>query len=366
MSVFVFDKDTLDMLRYLLAMKHFKEYSIGPQGIDLHLCALTLERVLIQTGLNYPKFQKEKPSDLKIFDIAKFLSQKNIVNPSVASELIDYVNFHDAIMRTGAQITNEAAQTRASQLLRFLCTEAGINIEKESNRAAFEEIVNLRVGLPLKDQTFGIDETDFDCLDRLFLKSGFIQKEIAKKLVVRLKPAKASGFTPYTGGILLPFVTEQVSDMRGHIDNVYLGVIFTPGSIRIGLDFGAQAHKFRVKYYEMLLNGNLTGEIETLRRKAADYCFCDTYWYYHTRNLQSLQWGLTVYGSTRLAIENAIEETKQMEGTALSGHRYLISRVIQRRPEDFTYIAKGIINDAARNLNELYPILELIDKPQVT
>jgi hypothetical protein len=363
MSVFVFDKDTLDTLRYLLAMKHFKEYSIGPQGIDLHLCALTLERVLIQTGLNYPKFQKEKPSDLKIYDIAKYLSQKNIVNPSTASELFDYISFHDTMMRTGAQITNEVSHTRANQVLRFLCNEAGINIEKESNDATFEEIANHRMGLPIKDQTFEVEETDFDCLYRLHHKSSFIQSEIAKKLAVPLKPAKVSGFTPYTGGIMLPFVTEHASDKRGHIENAYLGVVFTPISIRIGLDFGAYAHKFKVKYYELILNQNLTGEIEALSRKAADYCFCDTYWYYHTRNLQSLQWGLTMYGSTRLAIENAIMETKQQEGAAVSGHRYLISKVIQRRPEDFTYIAKGIINDAARNLNDLYPILESIDKP---
>jgi hypothetical protein len=363
MSVFVFDKDTIDTLRYLLAMKHFKEYSIGPQGIDMHLCALTLERVLIQTGLNYPKFQKEKTSDLKIYEIAKFLSQKNIVNPSVASELFDYVNFHDTIMRTGAQITDEATHTWANQVLRFLCTEAGINIDQEIKEATFEGIANHKSGQPLKDTVFEVDESDFDCIDRLYYKSSFIQIEIAKKLTVPLKPAKVSGFTPYTGGILLPFVTEQTSDKRGHLDNAYLGVIFTPSSIRIGLDFGAYAHKFRAKYYELLLNGNLTGEIEMLSRKAADYCFCDTYWYYHTRNLQSLQWGLTMYGSTRISIENAIEETKQLEGTALSGHRYLIAKVIQRRPEDFTYIAKGIINDAVRNLNELYPILESIDKP---
>lgn len=362
MSVFVFDKDSTDTIRYLLAMKHFSEYTIGPQGIDLQLCALTLERVLIQTGLNYPKFQKEKSSDLKIYDIAKFLSQKNIVNPSVANQLFEYINFHDSIIRTGAKVTNEVAHTMASQILRFLCAEAGISMEKEIQEAAFEDITNHKIGQSLKNEAFEVEEADFDNLNRLHYKSAQIQNEISKRLTVPLKPAKVSGFTPYTGGIILPFITEQVASKRPS-DCAYLGVTFTPNSIRIGLDFGAQAHRSRVKYYELIINGALTCEIETLSRKAADYCFYDTYWYYHTRNLQSLQWGLTMYGSTRLAIENVIEETKQSEGTALSGHRYLIGKVIQRRPEDFTYIAKGIINDAARNLNELYPILELIDKP---
>ncbi len=206
MSVFVFDKDSTDTIRYLLAMKHFSEYTIGPQGIDLQLCALTLERVLIQTGLNYPKFQKEKQSDLKIFDIVKFLSQKNIVNSSVANQLFEYINFHDSIIRTGAKITNEVAHTMASQILRFLCAEAGISMEKEIQEAAFEDITNHKIGQSLKNEAFEVEEADFDNLNRLHYKSAQIQNEILKKLTVPLKPAKVSGFTPYTGGIILPFI----------------------------------------------------------------------------------------------------------------------------------------------------------------
>ena len=41
---------------------------------------------------------------------------------------------------------------------------------------------------------------------------------------------------------------------------------------------------------------------------------------------------------------------------------YLISKVINRRPEDFTYIVKGLIEEVSKDLNELYPILALIDK----
>ena len=32
MSVFVFDQDTIGMIRYILALQRFKEYSVGPQG----------------------------------------------------------------------------------------------------------------------------------------------------------------------------------------------------------------------------------------------------------------------------------------------------------------------------------------------
>jgi hypothetical protein len=112
----------------------------------------------------------------------------------------------------------------------------------------------------------------------------------------------------------------------------------------------------------LLLSGELTNEFESLNRKATGYCLCDTFWYYHIRNIQSLQWSLTLYGSTRVAIERAIEETKLLGGNPLTANKYLISKVITRRPEDFTYIIKGLVDEISKDLNELYPILALIDK----
>lgn len=362
MSVFTFDKETIEMIRYLLAIRRFKEYAVGPKGVDLHLCTLAFERVLIQTGLNYPKFQKENPRDIKTADIVKFLQQKNLVNPTVANQLTEYLHLQDAFMRTGAQFVSEASYTKANELLQFLCTEAGIDAKKEINQREFEEIVSLRSWQPPENGTYEIDEADFDTLDKLYGKCAWIQNEIKKKLTVPLMAARLSGFTPNTGGIRIPFIPKEASETRGPTDGAYLGVTVTPTSIRIGLNFGAEAHKYRVKYYDLLLNGKLASEVEALSRKATGYCLCDTFWHYHIRNIQSLQWCLTLYGSTRLAFENVIEETKQLEGKPLTAHRYLISKVIDRRPEDFTYIVKGIVNEASRDLNELYPVLALINE----
>jgi hypothetical protein len=343
-------------------MKRFKDYTVGPKGLELHLCSLALEKVLVQTGLNYPKFQKENPKDIKNYEIVKFLQQKNLISINVANQLTEYIHLQDALIRTGAQLVSEASITKGNELLRFLCTEAGINAEKETLEREFEDIATHRAGQHSENMTIELEDSDFDTLDLLYGKCGWIQKEIAKKLTVPLKPAPMSGFTPNTGGIWMPFLSKESSDKRGQIDGAYLGVTFTPNGIRIGLDFGAQAHKYRIKYYDLLLNGKLSSEIEALSRKATGYCLCDTFWHYHVRNIQSLQWCLTLYGSTRYAFETAIEETKQLEGKLLTAHRYLISKVIERRPEDFTYIVKGIVNEASRDLNELYPVLALINE----
>ncbi len=145
-----------------------------------------------------------------------------------------------------------------------------------------------------------------------------------KKLATPLRGAQITGFTPNTGGIELPFLTFETHDNRALIDRASVGVTFTPVDIRIRLNFGSQAHKYRIRYYEMLLNGELMNEFESLNRKDTGYCLCDTFWHYHNRNLQSLQWCLTLYGSTKINIENAIEETKQLEGTPLTANKYLI------------------------------------------
>jgi len=78
--------------------------------------------------------------------------------------------------------------------------------------------------------------------------------------------------------------------------------------------------------------------------------------------LQSLQWCLTLYGSTKIAIEKVIEETRQLEGTPLTANKYLIGKVIKRRPEDFSYVIKGLADEISKTLNELYPTIERINK----
>jgi hypothetical protein len=360
-SVLIFDKETIEIIRYLLAIKRYKEYTVGPKGIELHLCTLALEKVLLQTGLNYPKFQKENPKDITNYEIVKFLQQKNIINPTVANQLTEYIHLHNALIRTGTQLVSEASIAKANELLRFLCTEAGIDAEKETKQREFEDIATHKAVQPC-DGIIELEDSDFDTLDALYGKCGWVQKEIAKNLTVPLKPAPISGFTPNTGGIWLPFISKEASDKRGQIEGAYLGVTFTPNGVKIGLDFGPQAHKYQIKYYDLLLNGKLSNEIEALSRKATGYCLCDTFWHYHVRNIQSLQWCLTLYGSTRYAFETAIEETKGQKGKPLTAHRYLINKVIERRPEDFTYIVKGIVNEAARDLNELFPVLALINE----
>ena len=359
----MFDQDTMGMIRYVLALQQYKEYLVGPQNLYEYLCAVSFNRVLIQTGLKFPKFQKDNPSEVRAYEVIRFLEQKSHVSSTKAQKLREYMDFHDSLMQTSSQTAPRKANPVAKEILRFLCDEAGLNQDEELKNRTFEDIATLGTRQSSPNENYEkLVESDFDNFDKLYEKCSALQLEIEKRLSPTLRFAQISGFTPNTGGIWLPFVMRETNDTIAHINGPSVGVTFTPMDIRVGLNFGSQAHKHRIKYYEMLLNGELINEFESLNRKDTGYCLCDTFWHYHIRNLQSLQWCLTLYSSTKTTIESAIEETKQLEGTPLTANKYLIGKVIKRRPEDFSYVINGVVDEISKTLNELYPTIERIVK----
>jgi hypothetical protein len=363
MSVFTFDQESISTIRYILALHRFKEYLAGPKGLYENLCATSFNRVLIQTSLKFTKFQKENPSDIKAYEVIRFLEQKSHIDPSTAQKLKEFVEFYDLLINPNSHIDTKKVNTKAQEILRFLCIEAGLDQEKELKNRTFEDIATLGAKLPSANEKYEkLVDSDFDNFDKLYEKCPTLQLEIAKRLTTSLCAAQISGFTPNTGGILLPFVTLETNDNRALFDKANVGVTFTPIDIRIGLNFGSQAHKYRIRYYEMLLNGELMNEFETLNRKDTGYCLCDTFWHYNIRNLQSLQWCLTLYGSTKISIENAIEETIQLKENPLTANKYLICKVIKRSREDFAYILNGIVEEISKTLNELSPTIERLNK----
>ncbi len=355
MSIFVFDDDTMRMIHYLLATRRFNLYQIGPSGLTPHLCTLIFEKMLVQTALRYPKFQKTKPHEMGLEEIIRFFRKNDLVNSALGSQLEDYLAYYDSIF-AGAYVCAD----KINEILQFLCTQANVKPDAEIPNKTFHDIVTLKMNTPTAESRFC--ESDFDNLESLYPKCLGFQSEIQKRLTTPLRAAQPSAFSPNTGGIWLPFIKQDKQVYKEPIDGASLGVALTPLGVRIGLNFGSRAHDAKIGYYELLSSGNLTSIFEGLHRKGTGYCLCDTFWHYHVRNIQSLQWCLTLYGSTKVAIERAIEETKQQEGKPLTANRFLISKVIERRPEDFAYIVLGLVNEVAKVLDDLYPVLEQIDR----
>ena len=357
-SVFVFDKETRDIIRYILAVERFKNYVAGPERVEAYLCASSFERVIVQTGLKFPNFQKKEPKDLRIPDIIRFLEQKSCIDPATSKQLREYLDSSSSLMRASSLSSLKQDDLMTQQMLRFLCAEAGLDFNVELEQRTFEDLANLKV---MKNEYEKLVVSDFDNFDRVYEKCPGLQMEVEKKLKTSLRSARISGFTPTTGGIWMPFVLSKASDNDKSNLRANIGIGLTPNAIRIGLDFGSQAHACKTKYYELLLSGELVNEFETLNRKDAGYCLCDTFWHYYIRNVQSLQWYFGLYSTTKSAIEKAIEENRQLGDAPLTGNRYLISKVIERRPEDFAGIVEMIVDEASKTLDELYPTLSLIE-----
>jgi hypothetical protein len=230
LPVLVADQDTTGMLRFVIALRHFDNYTIGFDGLGTYLVALSLDRMLIQTGLEFPKFQKENLRDLKTFDIIRFLEQKNHVNSEMAKKLRDYVDFSHSIMLTGSPIGVEEVNAKVQEILRFLCHQANIDFNQEINESTFEDIANLRTSRSLTiDNHEKLVASDFDNLDRLFEKCPALQLEIEKGLHTSLRREQISDFTPSTGGIWLPFVIHQATEKKAHLKRASVGLIFTWG-----------------------------------------------------------------------------------------------------------------------------------------
>jgi len=267
---------------------------------------------------------------------------------------------------------------------------------------------------------FKITKYDFDTFDRLYKKAHKLALEIQGNVEeeLGLTLADISEFVPSSGAIWLRWAKGKDSSERVHTRKALLGVTFTPCDIRMGLDFGSNAHQPKRKYYELLLERKLEEEIRALyeldrqyfRSKTASvtvssasrlkkpptsrtrpgYCFYDTFWHYHIRNLREVSW----YGESSTGwmlsrtgmirdveealfpyflpyhepcpllawvIEKALKELQQQGEKPMTGHKLLVGRVIKRGSEEFPKMLGNISNEIVNTFRELSPILARIE-----
>lgn len=262
----------------------------------------------------------------------------------------------------------------------------------------------------MRHHSVQIVDLDFDKLDKLYKKACVLahqlRNEIRRSMGLILE--EISEFAPTTAAILLPWVTKKILPYRAHEYRAFLGVTFTPSNIRIGLDFGSRAHLYKEKYYKLLLKRELEEEVKSLYELDKQYllseayntkepfssyrryCFYDTFWYYHIRNLREVSWygeSYETWTSTRLGkirdvgkalfpyflplfkpspfikseIERALKELQQQTGKSMTGHRLLVGRVIKRDSEEFPKVLRNISNEITNTFREIYPILAKIE-----
>jgi hypothetical protein len=86
-------------------------------------------------------------------------------------------------MQTSSQTAPKNANPKAQEILRFLCTEAGLDQDEELKNRTFEDIATLGTRQPPANENYEtLVESDFDNLDKLYEKCPALQAEIQKRL----------------------------------------------------------------------------------------------------------------------------------------------------------------------------------------
>lgn len=365
MPLFEVGQDTLNLLTYSLALYRFKGYVGGFEDLAKYLATLALEKMIVQTGRKFPEFKNLNPAWTDVRAIVRFLEKNKQIDHAEASKLHQYMDFRNSIMHAGNQMTADQIDRGTRELLRFLCNKVGKDYDEELEKRTLEDISTFGKEGPPEIAGFKrIVESDFDNLGNLYKKCSGLQQEIGKNLLrVGLYPVQKSGFTLDTGSIWLPWVMCNQKDRRAHISRASLSVIFTPTNVRIGLDFGSGAHEHRAKYFDMLLKKEIEAELRQLQSSGTEYSFCDTFWFYYIRNVRPIKWYFDFDQEKEKEIREALSETWRRKGEFLTGNKFLLGRVVDRDSKEFPNILENIVEESAKTLGELLPILAKIEGP---
>ena len=107
---------------------------------------------------------------MRMYEVIRFLEQKSHISPTTAKKLREYVDFHDSLMYTSSQTAPEKTNSKAQEILQFLCTEAGIDQDEELKKRTFEDIATLGTKQSANEKYEKLVESDFDNLDKLYEK----------------------------------------------------------------------------------------------------------------------------------------------------------------------------------------------------
>jgi len=366
MPLFEAHEETKSIIEYSIAVFKWKERLSGFEELAAYLSGLCFTKVITQTGRKFEELLRrhELGKDLEVDECINFLRRKRQIDPDLERELRALNSIRNRIMHIGAKSVDARDVER---ILRKTCGLVDICYEEELEKKDFEDVLAFgdRVE-PLKPFE-KIVASDFDDFSRLYDKCYGLKAKIQEELVnsgeVGLLPEDISEFVPTTGGIWLPWVTQKTPPKRAHIHRATVGITFTPNNIRIGLDFGSRAHRFKIKYYKLLLGRKLEEEIRQLWLSDKGYGFYDTFWYYNVRNQRSLEWYLKKTENMQI-IRNTLKKVEMLNGKPMTSHELLVGKIIDARNREskgFHKTLEILVKEVCNAFNEIHPILTNIE-----
>ena len=363
MPLFKLDQDTLNTIRYALAAYKFRNYLSGFTELSAYLTGLCFERIIIQTGRKFPELDEKvrRGRYLRVEEVIIFLRNHGQIGREEEGILRGCWNFRGDIMHGVSGMSKDEIAKGTKKVLRKICSMVKIGFEEQLESMEFEDILRFGERKRQVARFRKIVASDFCEFNRLYDKCFAFQQELHRTLSLRLLSEEISEFVPNTGGIWLPWVTRKIPPRRAHVHRVTLGVTFTPNNIRIGLDFGSRAHKFKKKYYELLSERELDEELQRLQRENKPYSFYDTFWYYNIRNIRPIEWYFKADDKSIQEIKSALEEVKLLNVKPMTANRLLVGRIVSRESKEFPRVLEKLFEVVSSAFNEIYPIITKIE-----
>ena len=332
--------------------------------MSAYLTGLSFERMILQTGRKFHlESQLKIGEELTPKNVIDFLLDRGQVNKQEYRRLEKCRGFRNKLMHEGSE---DVTREEMSWTLQELCGMAEIDLEKELERRQFEDILKFGKREIIPKKHTGIEENDFDEFITLYEKCLSLHEELSHNLVsLSLVPEEISEFVPTSGGIWLPWVLGDAGN-RSHMKRITLGITFKPDKIRIGLDFGSKAYDAKKEYYKFLMDGELDPLLSGL---SSEYFFYETYWYYHIRGVRSVREWLkpNEFSLLKKHVKKAYRETgdKLLRGQLMTGHKYLIGKIINRTIPNFNHILPSLKRTVHNTFAGLVPVLRMVERDQV-
>jgi len=349
-----------DMIRLAVGLYKYSERVDGFLEQSLYWSSMSFEYIIRCT---YGKESHRKELNEIIIDMCDSLKGTNSERETLFQSLDGLRRIRNKMFHPEGAISDHEAKS----LLSYVCKMGGCEFDSLLKEITYEQVRQLRnrvfkipsvlPGAKIPDQP-DICESDFDDLEVLYEKCKCLHynKLVTYLSPLRLEPEEMSELIPTTGAIWLPWVLGQ-SGKRRHVRTIVLEVRFSPERVRVGIDFGSEAFEAKAAYYNLISAGKLNGHLERLARR--DYCFYDTYWYFHVRNVRPVK---DCYPLGMEEIKSGIEsalfeiEMKRHRRILMKGHQLLIGKIFARGSKEFNQFLTRIPETVKEIFYDLVPV----------
>ena len=150
MFQYKFDKETVYMLLYSLALHKYRGYVGGFEALVKYFAGICFEKMMLLSGEKYQpdliayltRRNPYRPSwhEPSAGDVIDFLEDTHLVSSTECNLLHEYWKWRCSVMHSKKRKPDWLVEAETPKLLEFLCAKVGWNFKDEVEKRTFEDI----------------------------------------------------------------------------------------------------------------------------------------------------------------------------------------------------------------------------------